>query len=435
MSRIAIVDCNNFYASCERLFDPALAGRAVVVLSNNDGCVVSRSAEARALGVPMGASWGPIRREAEALGVVARSGNHALYGDLSARLMALLARAAPVAEVYSVDECFLDWTGLPASGLAARAEALRAGIARQLGLTVSVGIAETRTLAKLANRWAKTAPGLNGVCDLAALPGARRQAYLAACPAREVWGVGRRLAKRLAAQGIATAAALAAAEPEAVRRRYGVTLMRTVLELRGTPCTPLRTALPPRHHYTFTRSFGTPVWQEAELASAVSAFAASVAFKLRRGRALASRVAVFVQTNANRPLEPQYRGAREIRLARPTADTREIAAAARAALAALYRGGFAYARAGVVLSELCSARHAARPLFADPEAGARSERLMAVLDGVNAAFGEGTLRFAGSGGPCPRWAGRRAARSPRYTTRWSELPIVRAGAQAPGRRS
>lgn len=426
MSRIAIVDCNNFFASCERVFDPALAGRPLVVLSNNDGCVVSRSAEARALGVPMAESWGRVRREAEARGVVARSGNPALYGDLSARLMALLAASAPRYEVYSIDECFLDWTGLPPATLAARARALREGVRRRLGLVVSVGIAPTRTLAKLANLLAKQGPALAGVCDWTALPPEERAAALSRFPAGEVWGVGRRLARRLAGLGVATAAELAAIDPELLRRRFGVPLMRTALELRGTPCLPFQGPRPRRKHVRHTRSFGEPIWRADELEEAVTAFAAAAAAKLRREGALASRVGVFVRTNAGRPLEPQYGGAREVRLPEPTADTRVIAAAARRLAAGLYRSGFAYARAGVMLSELGLRSGSSRPLFADAEALARAERLMAVLDAVNASFGAGSLRFGGAGRPRARWAGKQARQSPRYTTRWAELPVVRA---------
>ncbi len=421
---LALIDCNNFYASCEQLFQPKLIGRPVVVLSNNDGCVIARSAEAKALGIPMAAPWHTLTALARRHGIVALSSNYALYGDLSARVMKVLAGFSPRQEVYSIDECFLDLAGAqPSPGACGRK--IRDEVRRLVGISVGVGLGPTKTLAKFANHCAKKRPEFAGACVLGELSPADIDALLAWAPVSEVWGVGGRLTARLQALGIHTALDLKWAAPGHIRKAFGVTLERTLRELNGELCYPLVAGPATRKQILSSRSFGQLITELAPLEEAVTAYATRAAEKLRRQGLVAGSVGVFVQTNPFRADLPQHQGCRHFPL-EPTADTRLLAQAALRLLRAIYRPGFAYQKAGVILTELVPEELRQPTLFEDGAARVKSQELMAAMDQINRAYGRGTVKL-GAEGNDPRWAMRAERRTPRYTTRLEELAVAKAG--------
>ena len=418
---LALVDCNSFYASCERVFDPHLWNRPVVVLSNNDGCVVARSAEAKALGIATGTPYFQIRDLVARHGIIVRSSNYKLYGDLSARIMTVLGRFTPHLEVYSIDEAFLDLAGMPLDRLMDYGREIRRTVLRWTGIPVSVGIAPTKTLAKVANHLAKQAATCGGVWSLT---DPRDQTeVLARLDVQDIWGIGARLAARLRRAGIATALDLREASPNRVRRLVGVVGERTALELRGLPCIGLEETPPPAKSIVRSRSFGRPVERQEELEEAVAAYATRAAEKLRLHRRVAGALSVFVATSRFRGAP--YANQATLPLDPPTDDTARLIHAALAALRPIFREGLAYQKAGVMLGGLQPRAGLTESLFDRYDRG-RSERLMAVLDDVNHRLGPDTLRYAASGME-RSWQMRREHASPHYTTRWDELPIVRAG--------
>jgi DNA polymerase V len=421
----ALVDCNNFYASCERVFNPRLRDRPLVVLSNNDGCVVARSQEAKALGVKMAQPWFQCRHLAKSHGLIALSSNYALYADMSQRVMRMLADFSPGQEVYSIDESFLAFGAHPVVPLRETGSTIRSKILKWTGLPVSVGFGPSKTLAKLTNHWAKTCPEFAGVCDHDALSDAQRQALLAATPVREVWGVGPRLTESLQALGIQNAAGLRAADPAWLGRRFSVVLARTVEELRGMSCLQLEEVSLPKQQIVTSRSFGMPVASLPELNEALMHYTSRAAEKLRTEGQLAGEIQVFIRTSPFRPDLPQYSGALQLRLPDPTDDTLRLARAARFLLRRLYRPGFLYQKAGIRLSALQPAGLRQRQLFGPAQDGGRRARLMAVMDSLNRDMGPGTLFLAGAGIERD-WRMRQGNRSPRYTTHWPEIPLARA---------
>lgn len=424
---IALIDCNNFYVSCERVFNPGLEGKPVVVLSNNDGCVVSRSQEVKALGVSMAAPWFQLKDIARKHGVIAFSSNYALYADLSGRVMSLLSQFAPGQEIYSIDESFLDLTGIPGN-LAEYAQQMRRTIRQCVGIPVCVGIASSKTLAKLANHCAKKGlAGADGVCDFGMLDEPQRAALFARIPVGEVWGVGRRIGAGLADMGIKTVEDLRRADPEYVRQQFSVVLARTVEELNGNPCIELEEAGAPRQQIIVSRSFGMPVTALADLSESVSYFTTRAAEKLRGDGSVAASICVHVRTNPHKAGDPQYSRSLAVPLAQPTDDTSRLIRAALAGLRTIYRPGYGYKKSGVVLMGL-QARGAAQPgLFDDPAEQARSGDRMRVMDAINRKMGPGSVTIASSGansGKDRRWAMRRDVKSPNYTTEWDELPVA-----------
>ena len=423
---IALVDCNSFYASCEQVFQPRLQGRAVVVLSNNDGCVVARSREAKALGIKMGEPWFKVRRRLQAQGqaeaLSALSSNYALYADMSNRVMRILSRFAPRQEVYSIDESFLELGGLPEPA-AVIGQRIRRTVLRWTGLPVCVGIGPTKTLAKLANHLAKQDPAWAGVCDLEVLSAAEIDRLLAPIPVAEVWGVGARLAQRLARLGIESALDLRRAPPAQVRRHSSVMLERTALELRGIACLDLEELTPDKQQIRCSRSFGATVSSLEELTEAITTFTSRAAEKLRAQQGEAAAIAVEIRTSAFRPGTAPYAASRVVPLAAPSADTRVLVAAARRGLQRLFKPGLVYSKAGVILLGLTQAAQRQPDLFAEPTTDARSQALMATLDQINRRFGRGSLTLANAR-PDPRWRRREQFRSPRYTTRLDELPVA-----------
>ena len=430
----ALVDGNNFYVSCERVFRPSLNGRPVVVLSNNDGCAIARSNEAKALGIKMGAPWFQIRHMEDSDGLVALSANFTLYGDMSDRMMSLAAGLGPTQEIYSIDESFIGLQGVRGD-LTKRAHAIRARINQWVGIPCGVGIGQTKTLAKLANHIAKTAerkPGsypaeLAQVCNLAALPAQDLDDVLATTLVEEVWGVGRKLAAQLHEGGVHTVLDLARLDPATVRRRWSVVLERTVRELQGMQCIDLDDAPAPKKQIACTRSFGQAITELAPLVEAVSEFASRAAEKLRQQGGVASQLLVFCHTSPFRP-GPRFNRSIVVPLRRPTADTGELVSAAAASMRRIYKPGYKMAKAGVMLLDLVPGGVLQGEVDLEEKDHRDRTRLMVALDALNQRYGKGTVHSANTGGTNKRqaWVMKQERRTPQYTTRWEDVPVAKA---------
>jgi DNA polymerase V len=431
-----LIDGNNFYCACERVFQPGLRGRPLVVLSNNDGCAVARSNEAKALGIRMGTPYFKIRHLEQSAGLIALSSNYPLYGEMSSRMMAIAATLGPRQEVYSIDETFVDLNGLPRTELTQRAQVIRQRIERWIGIPCGVGIGPTKTLAKLANHVAKSAErqpgsypaGLAQVCNLATLPPHDFEAVLAATPLAEIWGVGPRIGAQLQAAGLRSARDLAQMDPSVARRGWSVMLERTVRELHGQACIELDSAPAAQREIACTRSFGQPIDAIHPILEAVSSYATRAAEKLRRQHSLSSQVMVFVHTSAHGPT-PQYARSIVMPLRRPTAHTMTIVHAACTGLQRIFAPGHPFIKAGVILLELtpASQQQAELALQQSGDPVPLENRLMATLDAINQRHGQGTLRLASSGlGSGQRWQMKQQRRSPDYLADWQALPTARA---------
>jgi DNA polymerase V len=420
-TRFALVDCNNFYASCERVFDPRLIGRPLAILSNNDGCVIARSEEVKRLGVPMGAPAHEHKATFEKNAVVVMSSNYALYGDMSARVMETLRPCVPVMEVYSIDEAFLaleDWQGVEF------ARELRARVRQWTGIPVSIGIGPTKTLAKMANRLAKKTPELGGVLDLETVRD--MDELLSRVPCEDIWGIGKRLAVRLAAGGIRTACDLKYGEAAWVRKTLGVVGERIRLELQGVSCLALEEVPAPKKGIASAKSFGRPVESLRELEEALATYTARAAEKLRAGRLLARQVHVFVATNPFSARQPQYSAGAQTALVRPSNHTPDLIAAAIELLREIYRPGHQYKKTGIFVTDLIAESDLQPDLFdAALEAAGRVRELDQIVDGLNRKLGRNAIRY-GSMGVKSRWAMRQERRSRKFTTRWDELPVAKA---------
>ncbi len=422
MPVFALVDCNNFYASCEKLFRPDLKDTPVVVLSNNDGCVVARSREAKLLGIKMGVPVFQIKAEMQRHGILAFSSNYALYADLSSRVMRTLEEMAPRVEVYSIDEAFLDLTGIESAiSLVEFGQQVQERIGHWIGITVCVGIAPTKTLAKLANHAAKKYPATQGVVDLTNPDRQRR--LLALVPVDDVWGVGRRLSKRLNALGITTALDLANASPRAIRDQFSVVLERTVRELNGESCIELEEIPPTKKQIVCSRSFGVKVTQFELLREAVCEYATRATEKLRKEQQQAKVLTVFIRTSPFKDNEPQYSNSASGELLIPSCDTRDFIELANHLLKRIWKDGFRYAKAGVMLSDFYDPGMFQPGLFDDVSTRSNSQQLMSVLDTINQS-GAGKVFFAGQGTK-KDWSMKREHLSPAYTTRWDQLPRVK----------
>ncbi len=423
----ALVDANNFYASAERVFDPRLAGVPVIVLSNNDGCVVARSAEAKVLGIPMGEPLFKIRNVVEENGVRVLSSNYPLYADMSARIVAVLNGFTARLESYSIDEAFLEVPDMRHAERIAWAQRARDRVRMWTGIPTCVGIGPTKTLAKLANFAAKKRPECAGVCDLS--DEALRRHIMASTDVGEVWGVGRRYAARLAAFGVRTVADLAALPPASVRQAYGVVLERTVLELLGISCIPLEEAPAPKQSIAVTRSFAEPVDRIEVMREALAAHVTRAAEKLRQGGLTAGLLQVFAHTSPfARPPQGQRPGegfCAALRLTPATQDTLWLVNLAGGLLDRRWQPGRRYARAGVMLLDLAPAGAAVPDLFEPGDSAAR-QQLMAAIDRINQAHGRDTVRPAASG-LARNWQHKRERLSPAYTTRVEDLPVARIG--------
>lgn len=431
----ALVDANNFYVSAERVFRPSLQGRPVIVLSNNDGCAIARSNEAKALGITMGQPWFQIQRDPalKDAGILALSANFTLYGDMSSRMMSIAAGLGPEQEIYSIDESFIAVDGI--RDVMRRAQAVRERILQWTGIPCGIGIGPTKTLAKLANHVAKSADRKPGsypaefarVANLAALPASDLDAVLEATALGDIWGIGRRIGEQLQAEGLKTALDVARLDPATVRRRWSVVLERTVRELQGQPCIELESVASAKNEIACTRSFGGTVEQLSDLVEAVTDFSSRAAEKLRKQNGRAGQVLVFIHTSPFRQQDKQYSRSVTVPLRRPTADSGLLAASAILGLKAIFKPGYRYAKAGVMLLDLQDASVEQCELDLDDPGEDRSQ-LMTALDAINQRHGRGAVLLASAGlaGAKRKWTMRQSLKTPNYTTSWKDLPIARA---------
>ena len=418
---LALVDVNNFYVSCELVFNPKLRGKPVVVLSNNDGCIVSRSNEAKRLGIKVGMPWFEAKVRYKNHNVAALSSNYALYADMSNRVMSVLEEFAPASEVYSIDEAFLDLSGLALKNMAEYGASIRQTVLQWTGLPVCVGIGSTKTLAKLANVYAKKQPQYDGLFDLNALPEADGDAVLKTLPVGDVWGIGAPLAAKLKVLGIETVLNLKQAQPALLRDQFSVVMARTIAELNGVSCIELEQIGPPRQNVSTSRTFGVPVTSLQSLSEAVVFYTSRAAEKARRQEALASAVSVYIKTSRFEK-KGYSSGCQTLALPVPTNDSKQLAKLSLAILRHIYRPGYRYQKAGVILSGLVPVSEGVtRDLFKEDDAQYRqSQRLMAALDRINNRFGRQTLKLASEGFTAP-WQMKQEFKSPSYTTRWDHL--------------
>ncbi|MEL3955458.1 Y-family DNA polymerase [Stenotrophomonas bentonitica] len=409
-----LVDGNNFYASCERVFQPALRGVPLVVLSNNDGCAIARSAEAKALGIKMGQPAHELKHLVRRHGLQMRSANFGLYGDMSARVVSILREAAPRVEVYSIDESFIDLTGVPHRE--AFAQELRTRVHSWTGIPNCIGIGPTKTLAKLANKAAKTGTGVVDLGDRAA-----RDALLPEFPVEDLWGVGRRLAPKLVAMGVRTAADLRDAPADDILAKFGITLARTQRELQGHPCMSLEEVEPDRQQIMVSRSFADRVQDHDAVAQALATFAVRACEKLRARGLVASGLWIFAHSDTFRPELPQHNATRSVVLPAATSDTMLVLGTVRQLLRGLLKNGIGYKKAGVALLDLAKPHDMQADLFTPAITG--NDALMATLDQINRKFGRGIAGLGASGWKDkPGWGMRQHMLSPSYTTSLSALP-------------
>lgn len=419
----ALCDVNSFYASCETVFRPDLKGRPVVVLSNNDGCVIARSAEAKPF-VKMGEPYFKQKEMFRRHGIIAFSSNYELYADMSNRVMTTLEELSPRCEIYSIDEAFCDLTGVRnCRDLTDFGREIRETVLRRTHLTVGVGIAQTKTLAKLANHAAKQwQRQTGGVVDLSNQE--RQRKLMSLLPVDEVWGVGRRISKKLESMGIDTVLKLADTDIRFIRKHFNVVLERTVRELRGEPCLGLEEFAPVKQEIVCSRSFGGRITEYHEMRQAICSYASRAAEKIRGEHQYCRFISAFVKTSPFALNEPYYGNSASVKLLTPTQDSRDIITAATKCLDAIWKDGHRYQKAGVMLGDFYSQGVAQLNLFDDNAPRQNSEKLMEVLDHLNAKDGRGTLYFAGQGIQTA-WQMKREMLSPRYTTRYSDLLKVK----------
>lgn len=379
---IGLIDCNNFFVSCERVFDPSLRNKPVIVLSNNDGCAVALSNEAKKLGLKRGAPLFQIQDQVDRHGIVVLSGNHRLYGDMSSRVMATISETIPEIEVYSVDECFIRFDLWPVADVTEAGHTIVKRVRRNTGIPTSIGIAPTKTLAKIAARFAKKYPAYKSVCVIDTET--KRRKALALTDIEDVWGIGRRLGRKMRALGINTALQLASLPQHRIDRIVNICGERTWRELNGEPCIEWESTPPEKKQICCSRSFATMIMQPEPLFEAMAAFAAIASRKLREQRSAAASLSVFVHTNPHRPDMDQYHASNYCKLLEPTNDVMTITAAAIEALRPIYRRGYGFKKAGIIITEITPDDAIQQSLFTSPEDRSRRRRLMAVMDHINA---------------------------------------------------
>ncbi|KTC80903.1 DNA polymerase V, subunit C [Legionella cherrii] len=416
----ALVDCNNFYASCERLFRPDLKDVPIVVLSNNDGCCIARSNEAKALGIAMGEPYFKIKGLCKQHGVKAFSSNYTLYGNISHRVMCTIEESWPHVEIYSIDEAFLDLSSLPLAIHDSFCEQLQKKILKHTGIPTSIGIGPTKTLAKVANHLCKKVfkiPIFNITSN--------RESLLQQISVGDVWGVGRQWENKLIARGIHTAYDLATTNPHLLKKSFNVVLMRTAMELQGVACGGLE-EVEAKQNIMSSKSFGQMQTQLASIAESVSSHCARAVEKMRHQHLVAQRIGVFLHTNRFREDLAQHVQSIEFRFINPTDDLRLITKIAKRCLQRIFKSGYYYKKAGVCLLDLIPKNPQQLDLFHQPceEQIQDAEQWMSVLEQINQKFGRSTIRLAAEGYSKP-WAMRAELKSPAYTTRWSEVPLVR----------
>lgn len=423
MRNIALIDVNNFYVSCERVFNPSLIGRPVVVLSNNDGCAVARSNEVKALGVSMGAPWFKLKDLAKQHGIVALSSNYALYADMSNRVMSILSEFSPEQEIYSIDESFLDLTEFKRRDLLVYGQQMRKRILEWTGLPVCVGIASTKTLAKLANHCAKKQPEFNGVCNFNQMSQEALEQLLAQVEVGQVWGIGRKLAPKLQAIGVNTVLDLKHANTETLRNKFSVLMEKTIRELNGTVCIELEEVAPVKKQIMSSRSFGIPVMDIGSLSESVSLYISTAAEKLRQQKSFAGSIHVYIRTSPFIKPEENYGDSITIPLPSPTDDTRTLVGVALWGLKKLYKPGYNYQKAGVMLGNLVDGESCQTDMFSIALPSDKSARLMSVLDSINRKIGKESLKLASEGFKRP-WRMKQENKSPSYTTKWDEVLVI-----------
>ena len=418
----ALVDCNNFYVSCERLFKPDLRDRPVVVLSNNDGCIIARSNEAKALGIGMGDPYFKKKAFLRKYGVQVFSSNYALYGDLSFRVMSILQQEEPEVEIYSIDESFIRLTSQHSRSMTEQGLYLKERVGRCLGIPVSIGIGRTKTLAKVATSVAKKYPGYHGVFDLESCT--CQEEVLASIKVNKVWGIGRQSTKKLNQHGIYTALDLKNCDSRWIRKLLGLPGLRTLMELRGESCITLAECPPARKSIVSSRSFRKPITELQDLKEAVSSYISIAARKLRDQRLVASNLHVFLSTSRFRKDIPQFSGSRMIKLSQATCWTPTLIKVGLIELTTLYQQGYPYNKAGIMLTELSNATMQQQTLFIQSDE-VRNKPLMEALDRINDHWGRDTLHYCSSG-LTRGWSMKQTRKSPAYTTSWAELPVVGA---------
>ena len=416
----ALADCNNFFASCERVFRPDLQGKPVIVLSNNDGCAIARSNEAKALGIKMGAPFFKIRDIVRRHNVAVFSGNMALYGDMSQRVRWVLEEFAPGIEVYSIDEAFLDLRGMKNIDFDAYAKRISAQCWKMTSIPVSVGIAPTKTLAKIASKLCKQYPKLRGGCYMHRPQDIEK--VLRKFPIEDVWGIGRRTAPNLKARGVNTAYEFTQLPEGVVRMMLGIGGVRTWKELRGIPCLEFEDGFEAKQSICVSRSFSSEIYEVKELQEQIANFASAMASKLRKQQSVTSEMVVFAYTNRFREDVPQTHANTLVPFITPTAEERIIIAQAVSAAKTLFKQGFGYKKAGVIATKIVSEKHVMHSLFEDREAVEREHKITSALDAINAAFGKGTIKLAVQGSGEIKSSSEN--QSPHYTTRWSDIPLV-----------
>ena len=416
----ALADCNNFFASCERVFRPDLQGKPVIVLSNNDGCAVARSNEAKALGIKMGAPFFKIRHIVEKNDVAVFSGNMALYGDMSQRVRWVLEDFAPAVEVYSIDEAFLDLRGMENLDFDAYAKKISSECWRLTSIPVSVGIAPTKTLAKIASKLCKQYPKLRGGCYMHRPQDIEK--VLRKFPIEDVWGIGRKSCAKLLSMGVKTAWDYSQLPENTVRKMLALPGVRTWRELRGEPCIEFEDGFEAKQSICVSRSFAKEITDVDELSEQIANFASSMAEKLRQQHSVACEMAVFAYTNRFKDNEPQTYGNSLVHFEQPTNDQRTIVSSAVAAASELYKRGYGYKKAGVVATHIIQESDVVHSLFEDTQASEREHRITSALDAINGTFGRGTVKLAAQG--IGRIKSASEKQSPHYTTLWDDLPKV-----------
>jgi len=418
----ALVDCNNFYVSCERVFDPSLHGLPVTVLSNNDGCVIARSEEAKELGIPMGAPAFKYEKLFRKEGVLVFSSNYALYDHMSRRVMAILQGSFPTVEIYSIDEAFLDLTSMPVSfSLTDYCRMIRTKISKWTGIPVSIGIGVTKTLAKIANRLAKKNQEFQGVFSFLEHPD--RDLFLSDVKVQDIWGIGRSYARLLNSRGICNARDFRDLPDQWIRNNMTIEGLRTAWELRGVACIPLCQAPSPRKQIIVSRSFGKEVTDIDSLTGSITEYTSRAAEKLRKEGSLASVISVFIQTNPFKGTY-QYHNIATSRLEAPTSYTPELVERATENLLRIFRRGYRYKKSGVILTEINEERSSQLGLFKGPGSSEREKNLMDALDRINTTLGKDSLKPASTLNE-REWCMKGSFRSRRYTSRWGELPRAR----------
>ncbi len=416
----ALADCNNFFASCERVFRPDLQGKPVIVLSSNDGCAIARSNEAKALGIKMGDPFFKIKRLVEKNDVAVFSGNMALYGDMSQRVRWVLEEYAPAVEVYSIDEAFLDLRGINNVDFDKYAKEISAQCMKMTSIPVSVGIAPTKTLAKIASKLCKQYPRLRGGCYMHRPQDIEK--VLRRFPIEDVWGIGRKSSAKLQARYIRTAYDFTQLTEAAVRKMMGITGVRTWKELRGIPCIEFEDGFEAKQSICVSRSFSSEIYDLKELQEQIANFASTMAEKLRKQHSVTGEVAVFAYTNRFKEDLPQTHASALVSFVTPTAEQRTIITGAVRAAKELYRSGYGYKKAGVIATGIMDSCEVTHSLFEDRESMEKEQKITAALDTINRAYGDGAIKLAVQGSGRIKTTSEK--QSPHYTTRWSDIPKV-----------